>query len=84
MNPASLLLYCSKVVLEVSLFFFVFGTEFGDIGSVNIVRDKGSRENKGFAFVRYRKVSSAALAIEHCDKSKLHFSMSFTECEKQK
>ena len=51
---------------------FVFDTEFGDIGSVNIVRDKGSRENKGFAFVRYRKVSSAALAIEHCDKSKLH------------
>ena len=52
---------------------FCFPVEFGDIGSVNIVRDKGSRENKGFAFVRYRKVSSAALAIENCDKSKYEY-----------
>ncbi|KAK9693507.1 RNA recognition motif [Popillia japonica] len=42
--------------------------QFGDIDNIAIIRDKETKENKGFAYVKYFKFSSAALAFEQCDK----------------
>ena len=42
---------------------------FGDIEYIQIVRDHRTRENKGFGYVKYVKSSSAALALENCDKT---------------
>ncbi|GJQ87072.1 hypothetical protein Trydic_g6831 [Trypoxylus dichotomus] len=42
--------------------------QFGDIDNIAIIRDKETKENKGFAYVKYFKFSSAALAYEQCDK----------------
>lgn len=40
-----------------------------DIEYVQIVRDHETRESKGVAYVKFNKPSTAALAIENCDKS---------------
>ncbi|EFA04331.1 RNA-binding protein 45 isoform X1 [Tribolium castaneum] len=42
--------------------------EFGEIDYATIMRDKESRESKGFAYVKYFKFSHAAAAFETCDK----------------
>ena len=44
-------------------------TKFGDIDYVSIVRDRVSKENKGFAYVKYHRMSHAAKAFEGCDRS---------------
>lgn len=42
---------------------------FGDLEYVQIVRDHHTRENKGYGYVKFTKASTAALALENCDKS---------------
>ncbi|XP_032241412.1 RNA-binding protein 45 isoform X2 [Nematostella vectensis] len=42
---------------------------FGDIEYVQIVRDHKTRENKGYGYVKFHKSSTAAMALENCDKS---------------
>lgn len=44
-------------------------TQFGDIDYVSIVKDKNTKESKGFAYVKYHRVSHAAKAFESCDRS---------------
>ncbi|CAH0557179.1 unnamed protein product [Brassicogethes aeneus] len=41
---------------------------YGDIDYANILKDKETRESKGFAYVKYYKFSHAAIAFEECDK----------------
>ena len=43
--------------------------EFGEIEYVQIVRDHKTHENKGYGYVKFKKSSSAAVALENCDKS---------------
>ncbi|XP_066301457.1 RNA-binding protein 45-like isoform X2 [Branchiostoma lanceolatum] len=43
--------------------------EWGPIEYVNVVRDRGSGDPKGFGYVKYYKASHAALALENCDKT---------------
>lgn len=42
---------------------------FGDLEYCSIVRDRQTGENKGFGYVKFTKASTAALAMENCDKS---------------
>ena len=44
-------------------------TQFGDIDYVSIVKDKITKESKGFAYVKYHRVSHTAKAFESCDRS---------------
>ena len=43
--------------------------QFGDFDYCNIIRDKQTGESKGFGYVKFTKASTAALAMENCDKS---------------
>ncbi|XP_049843828.1 RNA-binding protein 45 isoform X1 [Schistocerca gregaria] len=54
--------------------------EFGDIDYVSIVKDRETRESKGFAYVKFHKVSHAAKAYEGCDRS---FKAVFAEPKRQ-
>ncbi|XP_052779140.1 RNA-binding protein 45-like [Mya arenaria] len=54
-------------------------TEFGDVHSVNVLRDRDSGSPKGFGFVRFHRPYHAALALENCDKS---FKPKFAEPKK--
>ena len=42
---------------------------FGDLEYCNVVRDRQSGENKGFGYVKFSKASTAAIAMENCDRS---------------
>ncbi|XP_071494180.1 RNA-binding protein 45-like [Diadema antillarum] len=42
--------------------------EYGEIDHVTIITDKKTGANKGFGYVKFRKVSGAAKALENCDK----------------
>ena len=42
---------------------------FGDLEYCSVVRDRQTGENKGFGYVKFTKASTAALAMENCDKS---------------
>ena len=42
---------------------------FGDFDYCNIIRDKLTGESKGFGYVKFTRASTAALAMENCDKS---------------
>ncbi len=44
-------------------------SEFGDIDYVSIVRDRVSKESKGFAYIKYHRMSHAAKAFEGCERS---------------
>ena len=44
-------------------------SQFGDVDYVSIVRDRNSKESKGFAYVKYHRMSHAAKAFESCDRS---------------
>lgn len=43
--------------------------QFGDLEYCNIIRDKQSGESKGFGYVKFSRASTAAVAMENCDKS---------------
>ena len=43
--------------------------QFGDVDYVSIVRDRTSKESKGFAYIKYHRMSHAAKAFEDCDRS---------------
>ena len=42
---------------------------FGDIDYISIVKDRVTKENKGFAYVKFHRMSHAAKAFEGCDRS---------------
>jgi len=44
-------------------------TKFGDIDYVSLVRDRVTKDCKGFAYVKYHRMSHAAKAFEGCDRS---------------
>lgn len=44
-------------------------SQFGDIDYVSIVKDKNTKESKGFAYVKYHRVSHTAKAYENCDRA---------------
>lgn len=43
-------------------------SKYGDIEDVNVIRDRQTKDGKGFAYIKYKKFSSAALAFENCDE----------------
>jgi len=43
--------------------------QFGDVDYVSIVRDRTTKESKGFAYIKYHRMSHAAKAFEACDRS---------------
>jgi len=43
--------------------------QFGDVDYVSIVRDRATKESKGFAYIKYHRMSHAAKAFEDCDRS---------------
>ncbi|CAB4063343.1 unnamed protein product [Lepeophtheirus salmonis] len=44
-------------------------SEYGDIDYVSLVRDRSTRESKGFGYVKYHRMSHAAKAFEECAPS---------------
>jgi hypothetical protein len=42
--------------------------QFGDVDYVSIVRDRTTKESKGFAYIKYHRMSHAAKAFEACDR----------------
>lgn len=44
-------------------------SEYGEIDSIKIIRDRSSGESKGLSYVKYRRAYHAALALENCDPS---------------
>ncbi|XP_055689591.1 RNA-binding protein 45 [Lutzomyia longipalpis] len=56
-------------------------SQFGEVDYVTIIRDKASRETKGFAYVKFRKFSGAANAFENCDRK---YKAMFAEPKPQK
>jgi len=51
-------------------------SQFGNIQYASIVKDKVTKENKGYGYVKYEKMSEAAKAFECCDS---HFKPVFAE-----
>lgn len=43
-------------------------SKFGPIEYVTVVKDRLTNESKGFGYVKFKKVSSAARAFEECDR----------------
>ena len=43
--------------------------QFGEVDYVQVVKDRKTRESKGFGYVNYKKPYYAALALEGCDRS---------------
>ena len=43
--------------------------QFGDVDYVSIVRDRATKESKGFAYIKYHRMSHAAKAFEDCDRT---------------
>ena len=43
--------------------------EYGEVDYVQVVKDRKTRESKGFGYVNFRKPYFAALALEGCDRS---------------
>ncbi|QQP39762.1 RNAbinding protein 45like [Caligus rogercresseyi] len=58
----------------------IFST-YGDIDYASLVRDRSTRESKGYGYVKYHRMSHAAKAFEECDRS---FKPVFAEPRPQK
>ncbi|KAF2363728.1 RNA recognition motif domain [Trinorchestia longiramus] len=43
--------------------------QFGSIEYASIVKDRNTKESKGFGYVKYEKMSEAAKAYENCDRT---------------
>ncbi|XP_035730098.1 RNA-binding protein 45-like [Vespa mandarinia] len=43
-------------------------SKFGQIEYATVVKDRNTNESKGFGYVKFKKVSSAAKAFEECDR----------------
>ena len=43
--------------------------QFGDVDYVSIVRDRTTKESKGFAYIKYHRMSHAAKAFESCERT---------------
>ena len=43
--------------------------QFGEVDYVQVVKDRKTRESKGFGYVNFKKPYYAALALEGCDRS---------------
>jgi len=43
--------------------------QFGDVDYVSVVRDRTTKESKGFAYVKYHRMSHAAKAFEACERT---------------
>lgn len=43
--------------------------EFGNIEYASIVKDRNTKESKGFGYVKFEKMSEAAKAFENCDRT---------------
>ncbi|XP_018320723.1 RNA-binding protein 45 [Agrilus planipennis] len=55
--------------------------DYGEIEYANIIRDRETKESKGFAYVKFFKFTSAAKAFEECDRK---FKPVFAEPRKPK
>jgi RNA recognition motif-containing protein len=42
--------------------------KYGEIEDISIIRDRKTKEGKGFAYIKFKKFSYAALAFENCDE----------------
>ena len=68
---AATIIFCSNLFLqdakesEVTEHF----KQFGDIDYVSVVRDRHTKESKGFAYIKFHRMSHAAKAFEDCDRS---------------
>lgn len=56
-------------------------TRFGSIEYATVVKDRTTNESKGFGYVKFKKVSSAAKAFEECDRK---YKAVFAEPKKRK
>ncbi|XP_034940844.1 RNA-binding protein 45 [Chelonus insularis] len=56
-------------------------SKFGPIEYATVVKDRNTNESKGFGYVKFKKVSSAAKAFEECDRK---FKAVFAEPKKPK
>lgn len=54
---------------------------FGDLDYVSIVKDRSTKESKGFGYIKYHRMSHAAKAFEECDRM---FKPVFAEPKPQK
>lgn len=43
--------------------------QFGDVDYVSIVKDRNTKESKGFAYIKYHRMSHAAKAFEDCERA---------------
>jgi len=43
-------------------------SQYGELDHAHCVKDKSNNKNKGYGFVRFKKPSCAAIALENCDK----------------
>lgn len=43
--------------------------QFGDIDYVSIVKDRNTKESKGFAYIKYHRMSHSAKAFEDCERA---------------
>lgn len=43
-------------------------SQYGGIDDITIIRDRKTKEGKGFAYIKFKKFSYAALAFENCDE----------------
>jgi len=62
-----LFVMCAKTSTESDL--KTHFSQFGDIDYVSVVKDRNSKESKGFAYIKYHRMSHAAKAFEGCEKS---------------
>jgi len=62
-----LFVMCAKTSTESDL--KTHFSQFGDIDYVSVVKDRSSKESKGFAYIKYHRMSHAAKAFEGCEKS---------------